>query len=351
MDNFMSIMQLDQNAILKLKKDPNIDNTKIYSKQGKKLLNELSSKNCEFTEIQKSILKLFLGVSDIKDHSIYSISKKLNIPVHQVRYLLNSACYSIKYSYKSYTYDSLQELYNYDLNYELLDISNDISALQYNVLILFFKYKVHPIDIEIYYLLPNINVLLLNLFNKHKNIFVKKETKKMLEFQPNFKRTRSNRFILQNINIKEFLKYFNSLDNISQEMENTLKEILAGKLLIKDLEKLPEFTKICKCIAKYNSLNIAKDSSLSNKNTSLDSSPDAIDNTNLSDTSAYDKENENDLASIQIINKLLYVLKHNIKIKKKDRKKLYKLWKNRYDNSENVNSILSILDSLIVKTE
>ena len=66
----------------------------------------------------------------------------------------------------------------------------------------------------------------------------------MLEFQPNFKRTRSNRFILQNINIKEFLKYFNSLDNISQEMENTLKEILAGKLLIKDLEKLPEFTKM-----------------------------------------------------------------------------------------------------------
>ena len=175
----------------------------------------------------------------------------------------------------------------------------------------------------------------------------------MLEFQPNFKRTRSNRFIIKDINIEDFLKYFNSLDNTTPEMESTLKEILIGKLKKAEVETLPEFKTVCEYIEKYISLTKSKESFLINSTSSESKSKmflfDEVKNdSNEFDEDDYDYDEYEDDSTL-IVDKLLDILKNNIKIKKKDRKKLYKLWINRSDNRENLNSILSILNSIIAK--
>lgn len=361
MHKFNNILDLDKSEISKLKKSPSIDNLSISPREKKRIIKEMSNKNSIFTLIQKSILKLHLGIIDLENYSIFSISNILGLPVFKVRYYLNSACYSIRYSYKIYKHNSMQNFYNYDLNYDLLNITEGISDLQYNVLILFFKYNVNPIDIEFYYLIPNINVMLLHLLNKYPNIFIKKGDKKMIELQADFKRTRSNRFILKDINIEDFLKYFNSLDNTTSEMENTLKKILTGKLLKNELETLPEYTTVCQYIEKYITLTKHKDSFLIDSNSSkstskttlFDDDTDEVKNNSNEVESSKTCNNikvlKNQSSSTLITDKLFYILKKDIKIKKKDRKKLYKLWNKRLDNSENFNSILLILDSVISK--
>ena len=174
MHKLINILDLDENELSNLKNVSNVNTFQISARESKIIIHELSNENSSFTQTQKSILKLHLGLIDLKRYSISSISKILRLPISQVRYYLNSACYNVRYSYKTYRHDSLQDFYNYDLNYNLLNITKEISDLQYNVLILFFKYNVIPSDIEIYYLIPSINVMLLHLFKKYPNLFIKK---------------------------------------------------------------------------------------------------------------------------------------------------------------------------------
>lgn len=100
----------------------------------------------------------------------------LNLKVFQVRYYLNYAFYKTKHyrPKNSYNNDDILKFYNFDLNYGVFE-NTPLWALQYNVVILFFKYNVNPHDIEIYFLLPNLSTIILTLYRKYQNLIITKK--------------------------------------------------------------------------------------------------------------------------------------------------------------------------------
>lgn len=273
----------------------------------------------------------------------------LNLKVFQVRYYLNSAFYKTKHyrPKNSYKNDDILKFYNFDLNYGVFE-NTPLWALQYNVVILFFKYNVNPHDIEIYFLLPNLSTIILTLYRKYQNLIITKKGECQMD-QQNFKITRSNRHILKDITNLEhlFICFVNS--NPDSQKKDIFCTILEGNTKKADMEKYPQFKNVCKWIDTFREKNYHfSNPTLNNtKNTNLSKEDNENEKKNEKEIENDHSNNYSNLESL-ITDKLFSILKADIKIKKKKRKELYKLWKQK--DTESLNIILNELDKIISKS-
>lgn len=273
----------------------------------------------------------------------------LNLKLFQVRYYLNSAFYKTKHyrPKNSYNNDDILKFYNFDLNYEVFE-NTPLSALQYNVVILFFKYNVNPHDIEIYFLLPNLSTIILTLYRKYQNLIITKKGECQMD-QQNFKITRSNRHILKDITNLEhlFICFVNS--NPDSQKKDIFCTILEGNTKKADMEKHPQFKNVCKWIDTFREKNyhFSNPTLNNNKNTNLSKEDNENEKENEKEI---ENDHSNDYSNLEsaIADKFFSILKADIKIKKKKRKELYKLWKQK--DTESLNIILNELDKIISKS-
>lgn len=340
MDDYINILDLDDFAFKELRKDPHIDKLHLFSSDKRKISHEIYAKNSKLTYVEKKIVKLYIGLENFKKYSVMSIAKKLNLKVYQVRYYLNSAFYKIKRN--KYKYDNMFNLHDLDLNYDVLN-STPLSSLQYNVLILLFKYKVNPHDIEIYFFVPNLSTIIFTLYKKYPNLIINKKGEYKMDMNKaiKFKSTRSNRYILRDINIKELLNFFDN-KNMNILQVDILLTILEGQTRKADMEKHPEFKNICKYIDEF------RENTTHTSSSTLKSS-ESTDISNKEDKIQIEVQNNSSNLESVITDKFFTILKANIKIKKKKRNKLFKLWKQK--NNKSLNIILNELDKIISKNK
>ena len=225
----------------------------------------------------------------------------------------------------------------YYLNYEVFE-NTALWALQYNVVILFFKYNVNPHDIEIYFLLPNLSTINLTLYRKYQNLIITKKGECQMD-QQNFKITRSNRHILKDVTNLEhlFICFVNS--NPDSQKKDIFYTILEGNTKKADMEKHAQFKDVCKWIDTFREKNYhisipTLDNSLSKEE-------------NENKIEIEHSNNYSNLESV-IADNLFSILKANIKIKKKKRKELCKLWEQK--DTESLNIILNELNKIISKS-
>lgn len=351
MNNYISIWDLDDFVFKELKKDLHIDKLHLSSYDRRKITCEIYAKNSKLTYIEKKIVSLYIGLENFKKHSVISIAKMLNLKVFQVRYYLNSAFYKTKHyrPKNSYNNDDILKFYNFDLNYEVFE-NTPLSALQYNVVILFFKYNVNPHDIEIYFLLPNLSTIILTLYRKYQNLIITKKGECQMD-QQNFKITRSNRHILKDITNLEhlFICFVNS--NPDSQKKDIFCTILEGNTKKADMEKHPQFKNVCKWIDTFREKNyhFSNPTLDNNENTNLSKEDNENENENENENKI-EIDHSNNYSNLEsvITDKLFSILKADIKIKKKKRKELYKLWKQK--DTESLNIILNELDKIISKS-
>lgn len=276
----------------------------------------LDLEDCVFNELIENALMDKLGLIDYKSYYIEAFSKKLNLKIHETRYYLNSAFWPQKYKHIREN-SKLSSLSNFELNYDILN-NLSISSIQYNALLLFFKYKVDPHDIEIYLFIPDLSNIIFKLYEKYPNLINKKGKTKMENLSTkkenfDFKITRSNRYMLKKI-YDYYDHNFTSLwtdflnENPSIQAIETFEKILIGETKKSAMEKLPEFETVLKWINDYKKEIDEKQNTPDIKFSNVKEPKESCDcQTLLPTTKDYE----------DITNKLLFILIRGVKIKKK----------------------------------
>lgn len=165
--------------------------------------------------------------------------------------------------------------------------------------------------------------------------------------QQNFKITRSNRHILKDITNLEhlFICFVNS--NPDSQKKDIFYTILEGNTKKADMEKHPQFKDVCKWIDTFREKNYHFSISTLDNNKNNNLSKEENENENENKIEIEHSNNYSNLESV-IADNLFSILKANIKIKKKKRKELCKLWKQK--DTESLNIILNELNKIISKS-
>ena len=167
--------------------------------------------------------------------------------------------------------------------------------------------------------------------------------------QHNFKITRSNRHILKDITNLEhlFICFVNS--NPDSQKKDIFYTILEGNTKKADMEKHPQFKDVCKWIDTFREKNyhFSNPTLNNNKNNNLSKEDNENEKENEKEIENDHSNNYSNLESV-ITDNLFSILKANIKIKKKKRKELCKLWEQK--DTESLNIILNELNKIISKS-
>lgn len=339
MENLRSFFDLNDDELKSLIKDKNIDKIQLIPGQRRKIFVKMFDKDFMFTEEEKSILLLYIGMMDFKQHSTYTIAKDLNKSEEKIRFIIKKCIGEIfpKCLKNKNIYD-INIWYNFDINYEVLSKAQ-LTPLQYNVLILFFKYKICPKDIEIYYRLSSLANIFLNIKKQYKNIFISKESKTMdnITTRPELNITRSNRHILNGVTKENFDKFYELVvSHLSKDDLKTFHTIIEGKTKVSELLHIRNYETVRKSINDVlQSDFLATDTKPENEVVKI---PEQVPQTEV-ENNATTFEEPKDLTP-----KFLYILTHNVKIKKEKLSTLCECY-----DSGNVYMLDKKLDKIISK--
>lgn len=337
MENLKSFLDLNNDELNGLIKDKNIDKILLNSKQKRKIYKEMFNKDFMFTDEEKYILLLYIGMIDFKKHSTYTIAKELNKREEEIRYIIRKCTCKI-WPKQINKVSDINKWYNFGINYEVLS-KVSLNSLQYNVLILFFKYKVYPEDIEIYYRISSVENILLNIKKQYKNIIMSKESKTMdnITTKPELNITRSNRHILNGVTNENFDKFYELVvSHLNKDELETFHIIVKGQTKVADMLHRRSYETVRKFINDVlRNESLTTDTKPVNEVVKL---PEQVPQTEV-ENNGTTLEEPKDLTP-----KFLYILTHKVKIKEK---KLSTLCE--YYNSGDIYMLEKKLDKIISK--